>query len=288
MIRSMTSFARAESRTDLGELVWELRSVNHRFLEVHVRLPEELRSLEPVLRERLAKRLGRGKLDCSLRYRPLAGVGGELQVNERLADQLLAAADKMVARMHGAKGPSVMDVMRWPGVVENQEQDLGPVQAVAAELLEQAIDSLVKGREREGERLAELIQQRSAAMREQVEKARLRMPEVIKGVRARLRTRLEELSAELDEGRLEQELALLGQKLDVDEEMDRLTTHLNEVERVLGKKDPVGRRLDFLMQELNREANTLGSKSADSETTTISVEMKVLIEQMREQVQNIE
>jgi len=288
MIRSMTAFASAQRRSELGELVWELRSVNHRYLEVHVRLPEDLRTLEPILRERLAKRLGRGKIDCALRFKPEEGVNSELQVNQRLADQLLAAAKQMGEYIHDTHGLAVMDVLRWPGVIETREQDLGPVQAVAADLLDEAIDDMIEHREREGARLAELIHDRCSAMRVQVERARLRMPVVIEGVRTRLRNRLLELSDELDKDRIEQEMALLAQKLDIDEEMDRLTTHLGEVERVLGQDEPVGRRLDFLMQELNREANTLGSKSADSETTAISVEMKVLIEQMREQVQNIE
>ncbi len=288
MIRSMTAFASAAQRDDLGELVWELRSVNHRYLEVHPRLPEELRTLEPVLRECLARRLGRGKIDCTLRYKPEPGVSSELQVNERLADQLLAAVDRMRARMPTSRDAAIMDVLRWPGVIEAREQDLGPVQTAATELLDRAIDSLVENREREGARLAELIRDRCNAMRELVKRARRRMPEVIEGLHKRLRKRLEELSDELDNDRIEQEMALLAQKLDIDEEMDRLATHLDEIERVLEQDEPVGRRLDFLMQELNREANTLGSKSGDSETTRISVEMKVLIEQMREQVQNLE
>lgn len=288
MIRSMTAFASTQRRSEYGELVWELRSVNHRYLEVHARLPEELRTLEPVLRERLAQRLGRGKLDCTLRYKPEAGVNTQLQINESLAGQLLAAVEQMRARMPTSRDAAIMDVLRWPGVIETREQDLGPVQTAAVELLEQAIDSLIENREREGARLAELIRARCNAMRVLVERARKRMPVVIDGLRTRLRKRLLELGDELDKDRIEQEMALLAQKLDIDEEMDRLTTHLDEVERVLEQDEPVGRRLDFLMQELNREANTLGSKSGDSETTSISVEMKVLIEQMREQVQNIE
>lgn len=289
MIRSMTAFAREERRDpELGELVWELRSVNQRFLEIGVRLPEELRTLDPVLRERLTKRLGRGKVDASLRYRPESAATANVRVNQRLVDQLLDSAEQMRARLPESAPPAIMDVLRWPGVLETETQDLGPVQTAAGELLERAIDALVAGREREGERLQALLRQRCEAMRGQVERARERMPVVIGGVRDRLRARLAEVSTELDEGRLEQEMALLAQKMDIDEEMDRLSTHLDEVERVLTKGGAVGRRLDFLMQELNREANTLGSKSADSQTTAISVEMKVLIEQMREQVQNIE
>lgn len=288
MIRSMTAYARAAETTAQGEMVWQIRSVNHRYLETSVRLPEELRDLEPVVREKVAATLGRGKVEVGLRYVPSAQAASELAINDRLVDQLIKAADQMVHKLHSSGTPSIMDLMRWPGVLEAKEQDFGPVQKQAAEVLDKALVDLVEAREREGQRLAELIENRLAGMREQVSLARTRMPEVIEGVRQRLRNRLQEVSETLDAERLEQEMALLAQRLDVDEEMDRLDTHLAEVQRVLGTDEPVGRRLDFLMQELNREANTLGSKSADSETTAISVEMKVLIEQMREQVQNLE
>jgi uncharacterized protein (TIGR00255 family) len=288
MIRSMTAFARQQGHGEYGELTWEIRSVNHRFLETTVRLPEELRGIEPTVRERVTARLGRGKLECNLRLKMAAGGAVELQVNERMVEQILAAADKMAHRLHSSHHPSIMDVLRWPGVMEAGEQDFSPVQEAALVLLDQALGSLLEAREREGARLADLIVQRVEGMHRQVETARERMPVVIDAVRERLRARLTEVAESLDRERLEQEMALLAQRLDVDEEMDRLRTPLDEVSRVLQQDEPVGRRLDFLMQELNREANTLGSKSADSETTGISVEMKVLIEQMREQVQNIE
>jgi len=288
MIRSMTAFARQQEHGEYGELTWEIRSVNHRFLETTVRLPEDLRGIEPVVRERVTARLGRGKVECNLRFKTLGPGAAELRVNEALVEQIMAAADRMAHRLHSSHNPSIMDILRWPGVLESAEMDLTPVQEAAVALLDKAIDTLVETREREGDRLAQLIVQRVEAMRGQVEIARERMPFVIEGVRARLKARLDEVAGDLDQERLEQEMALLAQRLDVDEEMDRLRTHLDEVSRVLEQDEPVGRRLDFLMQELNREANTLGSKSADSETTAISVEMKVLIEQMREQVQNIE
>ena len=288
MIRSMTAFAREQGHGEYGELTWEIRSVNHRFLESTVRLPEELRAIEPVVRERVTLRLGRGKVECNLRFKAATAAATELKVNDGLVDQILAAADKMAHRLHSSHQLSIMDLLRWPGVLETAEQDFTPLQEAAVELLDKTIDSLLDAREREGGRLAELIAQRITLMRAQVELARERMPQVIAAVRERLRSRLAEVAETLDQARLEQEMALLAQRLDVDEEMDRLRTHLDEVERVLKQDEPVGRRLDFLMQELNREANTLGSKSADSETTAVSVEMKVLIEQMREQVQNIE
>jgi uncharacterized protein (TIGR00255 family) len=288
MIRSMTAFARQQGHGEYGELTWEVRSVNHRFLETTVRLPEELRGIEPVVRDRVTAKLGRGKVECNLRLKAAAAGSVELLVNERMVDQILKAAEKMAHRLHSSHQLSIMDVLRWPGVMETAEQDFTPVQEAALVLLEQTLDSLSEAREREGARLSDLIAQRVLGMRSQVEKARERMPFVIEAVRERLRARLAEVAENLDQERLEQEMAILAQRLDVDEEMDRLRTHLDEVSRVLEQDEPVGRRLDFLMQELNREANTLGSKSADSETTAISVEMKVLIEQMREQVQNIE
>ncbi|MCB1923082.1 MAG: YicC family protein [Gammaproteobacteria bacterium] len=288
MIRSMTAFARHQEHGEYGELTWELRSVNHRYLEATVRLPEDLRAIEPQVRERVTARLGRGKVECNLRFRAASAAGVQLSINERLVDQLLAAADAMAHRLHSSHHPSIMDILRWPGVLEGGEQDFSPIQQAALAQFDVALDSLVETREREGQRLAELIQQRVEAMRQQVAQARERMPQVLEGVRERLRARIQEVAENLDSDRLEQEMALLTQRLDVDEEMDRLRTHLDEVARVLKQNEPVGRRLDFLMQELNREANTLGSKSVDSETTAISVEMKVLIEQMREQVQNIE
>ena len=288
MIRSMTAFARQQEHGAFGELTWEIRSVNHRYLEAVVRLPEELRGIEPAVRERVTARLGRGKVECNLRFKALPGASGELRINDQLVDQILVAADNMAHRLHSSHLPSIMDILRWPGVLESGEQDLTPVQEAALGLLDQGLGTLLEVREREGERLAQLIKQRVEGMHTQVALARERMPAVIAAVRERLRTRLAEVLENLDQERLEQEMALLAQRLDVDEEMDRLTTHLDEVTRVLQQAEPVGRRLDFLMQELNREANTLGSKSADSETTAVSVEMKVLIEQMREQVQNIE
>jgi uncharacterized protein (TIGR00255 family) len=284
----MTAFARKEDRDDQGELVWELRSVNHRYLETSVRLPEELRAMESLVRETLGKRLGRGKVDCSLRFKPAQAAAASLAVNTRFASQLLAAADEVSHLLHEAVPPAVIDILRWPGVLEVEALDLTPIQARAATLLDEAIDCLIKNRQREGARLGEMIRERCAAMATHVERVRAVMPQVLEAIRARLQARLDEVAEGLDPSRLEQEMVLLTQRLDVDEEMDRLHAHLEEVAHVLQQDEPVGRRLDFLMQELNREANTLTSKSNDVETTRIAVDMKVLIEQMREQVQNIE
>jgi uncharacterized protein (TIGR00255 family) len=284
----MTAFARAERRDDHGDFVWEIRSVNHRFLEVHVRLPEDFRAVEGAVRERVAGRLGRGKVECALRYKPAPEAMAEVHVNRALAARVVAAARELSDLLPGTPDPTAFDVLRWPGVLESDVEDLSPAQTAATELLDETLASLSEARAREGERLAELIRQRCNALRIGVGRARERMPVVLEGLRERLRARLNEVLEQLDPVRLEQEMVLVAQRLDIDEEMDRLTTHVAEVERVLGKPEPAGRRLDFLMQELNREANTLSSKSADAELTSIAVDMKVLIEQMREQVQNIE
>ena len=288
MIKSMTAFARETHSGPSGELTWELRSVNHRFLEPHLRLPEELRALEPAVRDQLAARLARGKVDCTLRYSPAVGVVGSLSVNRAFVEQLLAAGDQISDLIGRSAEPSAFDLLRWPGVIQEQERDLDQVTDAALTLLDQAITTLRETREREGARLAVLLRERCDRLQESVVRVRARMPEVMAGVRKRLADRLAEVRDELDPGRLEQELALLAARLDVDEEMDRLEAHVAEVRAVLTRDEPVGRRLDFLMQELNREANTLGSKSADVEVTRESVEMKVLIEQLREQIQNLE
>ncbi len=288
MIRSMTSFARCVSQGDWGNLQLELRSVNHRYLELNLRMPEPLRSLEPKVRERLNRRLGRGKVDCNFHFQPAESLPDELTINEELVKKLAHASREVDALLYNPSPVNSLDVLRWPGVMEPAELDEGQLHAEALLLLDQAIDEMQQNRGREGEKLKAIILKRCDAADEVVEAVRTRMPEVLAAVRSRLQERLQEILNEVDAERLEQEMVIAAQKLDVDEEMDRLTTHLNEVRSVLESDKPVGRRLDFLMQELNREANTLGSKSADTETTRASVELKVLIEQMREQVQNIE
>ncbi|MET0004869.1 MAG: YicC/YloC family endoribonuclease [Candidatus Thiodiazotropha sp.] len=284
----MTAFAREEYRGDLGIMSWEIRSVNHRYLEMFLRLPEELRVLEPMIREHINARLGRGKLDISLKFKPGGVAEAGLSVNQRMVHQLVNA-ERQIADLTGLnESLRSGDLLRWPGVLEENEQDLTPVKQQAMALLETTIDSLIDNRLREGERLGEIIRQRCRSLKLQVEQVRDLMPEVLDGFRNRISERLSEVLDEMDETRLEQEMVILAQRLDVDEEMDRLETHLDEVERVLAADEPIGRRLDFLMQELNREANTLTSKSTSVDVTRAAVEMKVLIEQMREQIQNIE
>ena len=287
MIKSMTAFAREEQRSELGELTWEIRSVNHRYLEVFVRLPEEFRALETLVREKVGQSLSRGKVECVLRYKSTGSEATQLTVNESLVKQLISASQQVAHLLHSETRLSIHEVMRWPGVLDAEAVDLDQVQTRAIELLQTTLNSLVDSRQREGEKLGELISQRLEEMHRQVELAKKRMPEVIEALRERLQNKLADF-AELEDTRVEQEMVILAQRLDIDEEMDRLDTHLEEVGRTLKQNKPIGRRLDFLMQELNREANTLGSKSADTVTTQVSVEMKVLIEQMREQIQNLE
>ncbi|MCG7873752.1 MAG: YicC family protein [Candidatus Thiodiazotropha lotti] len=288
MISSMTAFAREEYRGELGNMSWEIRSVNHRYLEAFLRLPEELRALEPSIRERLNNRLGRGKLDVSLKYKAGTSSDASLCVNQRLVEQLIDADQQLADMIELEPSMRSGDLLRWPGVLEEEERDFTPVKAQAMQLLETALDSLIDNRLREGARLGEIIALRCDAMASEVGRVRGLMPDVLESVRNRIKDRLNEVMEELDEARVEQEMVLLAQRLDVDEELDRLETHIEEVRRVLESDEPIGRRLDFLMQELNREANTLTSKSNSVEVTRSAVEMKVLIEQMREQVQNLE
>ena len=287
MAHSMTAFTRQTRDADWGSLQLELRSVNQRYLEPHFRLPESLRDLEPAFRDALRNRLARGKVECTLRFEPAAG-GETLAVNRTRLAELARALHEVRAELPDAAMPNALALLDHPGVVESRGTDLETVQREALALFDMALNDLIAGRSREGERLAELIGQRLDGVRIQVAKVRAMLPSILARQRARLFERLEALKAELEPQRLEAEVAMLAQKADVDEELDRLETHVTEVERQLKQKGPVGRRLDFLMQELNREANTLSSKAVVAESTRCAVELKVLIEQMREQIQNIE
>ncbi|MGD8784271.1 MAG: YicC/YloC family endoribonuclease, partial [Thioalkalispiraceae bacterium] len=286
MIRSMTAFARQEVSEPWGVLTLELRSVNHRYLDVSLRLPEELRVLETKLREGIQNSLSRGKVDCTMRYQPHEMVAEDIQLDEQLIQKLASASQGIEKHFKQTRPVSALEVMRWPGVLQQPEVEPEVLQNTGLKLLENALSELISAREREGEKLKQIIEQRCDGISEIVKDIAKLVPEIKANWRERLLTRLEEIKGELDETRLEQELAFMAQKIDVDEEIDRLTTHVEEVKRVLNHNKPVGRRLDFLMQELNREANTLGSKSTDARTGTASVDLKVLIEQMREQVQN--
>jgi uncharacterized protein (TIGR00255 family) len=286
-IASMTGFARREVSGPWGTLVCEIRSVNHRFLEAGFRLPDELRQTESELRQRLAKEIKRGKVDCSMSYRRLQGVDSELEVDAQALERLTARV-RDVAKMLPDHTVNVLDILRWPGVLRD-DTDVGDELLVTARgLFDATVTDLVEARSREGVRLRELLVQRCGALEVLVAQVRIRLPEVQSRMRTKLDERLAELQINVDRDRLEQELALLLQRLDVDEELDRLAGHIVEIRRIIDANDPAGRRLDFLMQELNREANTLSSKSQDLETTRSAVDMKVTIEQMREQVQNVE
>lgn len=288
MIQSMTGFARREARGEWGRLAWEMRSVNHRYLEVTLRLPEEFRALEGNIRERIAAKVGRGKVDVSLRWDREDASEIRLAFNEPLVRQLRDVHARISRLLGTDKELSPSELMRWPGVIREEEQDPGPLHAAAFALLDETLASLVETRHAEGARIGALIAERAVAVGEIVKRVRARIPEVRERLRARMDARLAEVTAMPDTDRLEQELVYQAQRMDVDEELDRLVSHVAELEDVLKRDEPIGRRLDFLMQEFNRESNTLGSKSQDAETTKASVELKVLIEQMREQIQNIE
>ena len=288
MLRSMTAFARQEQSSAWGTITWELRSVNHRYLETALRLPEALRGLETLVRERIGAALSRGKVEATLKLQAASAAPSAIALNLPVVQRLLEVAAELEHMIGPGTGLRLIDVLRWPGALNEAEPNLDDIRAAVLGGLDAALAELIATREREGQRTAELLQQRCEAIRVQVTRVRTRRPEVLSRWRDRLLSRLADISTDSDPGRLEQELVLIAQRLDVDEELDRLDTHLDEIQAVFARPEPVGRRLDFLMQELNREANTLSSKSADTETTRAAVELKVLIEQMREQIQNIE
>ncbi len=288
----MTGFARGDQAGPWGTLTWELRTVNHRYLEVGCRLPEELRAAEGEFRQAIAGVLRRGKADCTCNFKSAAAASGELRVDAQLAQNLLLRVREIAALAQQTqtdlRALDPVDVLRWPGVVQEAERDLSPLLAAARTALATALSSLGEVRAREGERICELIEQRCVGLLQLVEAVTARLPEVRARMRTKLTERLAQLQADLNVERLEQELLILTNKMDVDEELDRLRGHITEVRQALNSPEPAGRRLDFLMQELNREANTLSSKSQDLETTRAAVDMKVLIDQMREQIQNVE
>jgi len=289
MPRSMTGFARREAKLSWGTVVWEIRSVNHRYLEPSFRLPEDFREIEPHLRDALRKALQRGKVEAALNIHWEHEAEAELGINLSRVNQLAKAAQQISGLLGAAVAPiNALDILKYPGVIQKHELDREAIQAEVLTLFDAALNSLIEHRTREGNELEQLILQRLDAVSAHVVKVRARMPEILSAQREKLQNKLAALQIDLDPERLEQEIVLLAQKADVDEELDRLDTHVIEVKRSLKQTDSLGRRLDFLMQELNREANTLSSKSIVSDTTQAAVELKVLIEQMREQVQNIE
>lgn len=288
MLKSMTAFARSQSNASFGSLTWELRSVNHRYLDISMRLPEDLRAMETRYRELINSKLNRGKIEAGLRFKPEAVTENGIEINKDFTKAVIRTCEEVHSMVRQTSDINVVDILNWPGVIKETELDMKPVFEASEKLLQQALDELIQNREREGERMRELIMQRCSSMQDIVSQVRQQMPDIQKAYREKMLSRVKELKAEPDMDRFEQELVYLVQKMDIDEELDRLDSHTKELGDVLQRDEAVGRRLDFLMQELNREANTLGSKSADIKTTQASVELKVLIEQMREQIQNVE
>ena len=288
MLRSMTAFAHVESRGDRGGVEWEIRSVNNRYLDVNVRLPEDLRGLDPKVRERVGARLRRGKVECTLRALPGPDSSGGLPLDRDLAARVAHAARTVAELLPGPAPVNPVDVLRWPGVVQAPAPDPERVGQAVLELLDRALDELVGMREREGGRIGAVLRERLDALAAEVPRLRGMLPAIVQAFGERMRARLADFGPNLDEGRIEQEIALIAQRMDVAEELDRLEAHVEEVRATFDEPGPVGRRLDFLMQELNREANTLGAKSASIVASRASVDLKVLIEQMREQIQNVE
>lgn len=288
MTQSMTGFARCEVDNELGNLACEIRSVNNRFLDLQLRLPEELRAQETAFRQQVSAKIKRGKVDCSIRFRAVPGAAGLPAVDQQVLAELVHLAEQAAARLKNPAPINPLELLRWPGVTQESKLDLAPLADMAARLLEQSLAQLVQVRQSEGERLRAMLQERCDGIADKVREVRQVLPAIHEQIRAKLNERVAQLAAEPDQERLEQELAYMAQKMDVAEELDRLDSHLQEMAQVLASDEAVGRRLDFLIQELNREANTLSSKSQDIRTTQIAVDIKVLVEQMREQAQNIE
>ncbi|MDR1062339.1 MAG: YicC family protein [Azoarcus sp.] len=288
MIYSMTGFAMQSREFDGANLHLELRSVNSRYLDLSFRIVDELRVAEPALRELIGTRLVRGKVECRLNLQTLDAAPGALALNAALLARLSAAEAQVLTRFPDARPLGVADLLRWPGMLVDENPDAGQLQASIIELARAALDDLTATRQREGEKLAAMIRERIARMRELIAIAAPRMPAIVEEYRARLAKRLHEVLATADEERIVQEAVLYAARIDVAEELSRLSVHLDEIERILSADGAAGKRLDFLMQELNREANTLASKSPATDITGIAMELKVQIEQIREQVQNIE
>jgi uncharacterized protein (TIGR00255 family) len=287
-INSMTGFGHVEVPLPGRQMQWEIRSVNHRYLDVQLKLPEGFRAFEQDFRQLIAAKLRRGKVDASLGVNRAPGQDSVTRLNKAVGRQVIEHLETLAGEMKDPAPVSPESVLRWPGVLEEEEIDPQEAFSAASKALETAITTLSESRAREGAKIQQMLELRCAEVELAVEAIKARLPDVLAEIRARLEQRVETLNAKLDNDRLEQEILIIAQKLDVSEELDRLTAHVQEVRGAFVSGEPVGRRLDFLMQELNREANTLGSKSADAMTTQQVVDLKVLIEQMREQVQNVE
>ena len=288
MLHSMTGFARASLNTTLGVLTWELKAVNHRYLDLQFRLPEVLRAGEAQFRQQAGERLRRGKIDCGLSFCQTDALHSTLELDRELVRTLSSQLEELRGFSHDYGAVNPVDILRWPGVVRTRELDIDALLTDAAALFGRALEALAAMRQSEGQRIHAMLETRCGDILHIASEIRAGLPALMSAVRKRQRERLAQLAVEADPARLETELALIAQKLDVDEELDRLESHVTEIRSVLARDEAVGRRLDFLMQELNREANTLAAKAANTATTRAAVELKVLIEQMREQIQNVE
>lgn len=287
MIRSMTAYAQTESTSELGLLSCEMRSVNHRYLELSLRVPEELRALENYLRERISQKISRGKIDLSIRFKPAQQQSSEPQINQQVLETYAKLNLELNNKFPGMRS-SFTELLRLPGVMQEQVSSTDELATLAKQQLESTLEEFIQARGREGGKLAQVMLDRLQSIEQIVQQVKEYLPEIRSVLKTRMEAKLADLKLPLDPGRLEQELVLNLQKIDVDEELDRLTSHISEARRILSLPEAVGRRLDFMLQEFNREANTLGSKSVDQKTSKASVELKVLIEQIREQVQNLE
>lgn len=287
MTRSMTAFARKQAEFPWGTLVWEIRSVNHRYLEPAFRLPEQLRHIETGLRDTLRKSLGRGKVEAQLKFMPGISEGNQIPINEPLLAQLNEAMAR-VSTLTGSPQANPLDILKWPGIIQEQDQESKVIEQEALSLFKGAIELLLEHRQREGSELEQTVETRLESIAGIIAEIRQALPDILEAQQRKLKEQISDLATEVDPDRLEQELVLIMQKADILEEIDRLEVHVKEIHHILARKEPIGRRLDFLMQELNREANTICSKAVVTETTLNAVELKVLIEQMREQIQNIE
>ena len=284
----MTAYGRVENSEGQNSISCEIRSVNHRYSEISIRLPEELRPLEQKIRDHISGKIKRGKIECNIRIEKHNAYNEALSINQDLLKNIVEAAKKINSDLSTSAPLDSLDLLRWPGVLEKSTLDVKEIDKLLFPLVNEAIDIVVDTRQREGEKIKKMLTDRCTKIKEIINNVQKQIPDILKNYRKKLTQRVQEISDEIDNDRLEQELLFLSQKADIEEEIDRLGAHVDEVVRVIDRKEPIGRRLDFLMQEMNRESNTLGSKSNHIYTSNASVELKVLIEQMREQIQNIE
>jgi len=288
MIHSMTAYGRAESSDNLNSISCEIKSVNHRYSEISIRLPEELRPLEQKIRDHISSKIKRGKIECNIRIEQQDTYNAALSINQDLLKNVIEVAEKINSNLSTSTSLNSLDLLRWPGVLKKNALDVKKIDKLLFKLVDDVIDIVIDTRQREGKKIKKMITDRCSKIKKIINDVRKKMPTILKNFRKKLTARVQEVSNELDNERFEQELLFMSQKMDIEEEIDRLNAHIDEVIRVVNQSEPVGRRLDFLMQEMNRESNTLGSKSYHIKTSNASVELKVLVEQMREQIQNIE